>query len=88
MKTIAISIDEATLGALDRLVQGHIKPGSQRGARARGCSRSLLVRRALAEFIANRERAEREDKERDIFAKHRSKLRREAKALLAEQAEP
>jgi metal-responsive CopG/Arc/MetJ family transcriptional regulator len=88
VKTIAISIDEATLEALDRLVQADIKLGPQKRASRRSGSRSLLVRRALLEFITNRERAEREAKEGAIFAKHRSKLQREAKALLDEQAEP
>ena len=78
MKTIAISIDEPTLGALDRLAQK---------GRARG-KRSELVREALAEFLARRESQERETAERAAIAKHRALLARQAKAMVAEQAKP
>lgn len=78
MKTIAISIDEPTILALDRLVR--------RGGQRR--KRSELVRQALAEFLARREREAREDRERAAFARHRALLARQAKALVAEQARP
>ena len=78
MKTIAISIDEPTLGALDRLV---------RKGRVRG-KRSELVREALAEFLARRERLEQEAHERAAIARHRALLACEAKAMVAEQAQP
>ena len=76
MKTIAISIDEPTLGALDRLV----KKGRVRG------KRSELVREALVEFLARREDQEQEAVERAAIAKHRSLLARQAKAMVSEQA--
>ncbi|HVT02916.1 MAG TPA: ribbon-helix-helix protein, CopG family [Thermoanaerobaculia bacterium] len=78
MKTIAISIDEPTLGALDRLAQK---------GRVRG-KRSELVREALAEFLARREGLEQEAKERTVIARHRALLARQAKAMVAEQAKP
>ena len=78
MKTIAISIDEPTLGALDRLA---------RKGRIRG-KRSQLVREALTEFLARREGLEQESKERAAIARHRVLLARQAKAMVAEQAQP
>ena len=78
MKTIAISIDEPTLNALDRLVDK---------GRIRG-KRSELVRVALVEFLARRESLEQEARERVAIAKHRVLLARQAKALVAEQAHP
>jgi metal-responsive CopG/Arc/MetJ family transcriptional regulator len=76
MKTIAISIDEPMLAALDRLA---------RKGRVRG-KRSELVREALAEFLARRETLQQEAHERAVIAKHRVLLARQAKALVAEQA--
>ena len=78
MKTIAISIDEPTLGALDRLAQS----GGARG------NRSELVREALVEYLARRENQEQEALERAAIAKHRELLVRQAKAMVAEQAQP
>jgi len=78
MKTIAISIDEPTLGALDRLAQkGHVRG-----------KRSELVREALGEYLARRQDEEQEALERAAIAKHRSLLARQAKAMVAEQAKP
>lgn len=76
MKTIAISIDEPTLGALDRLAR----------TRGTGGKRSELVREALVEFLARRESLEREARERKVVASHREVLARQAKAMIAEQA--
>jgi metal-responsive CopG/Arc/MetJ family transcriptional regulator len=78
MKTIAISIDEPTLGALDRLVQKR---------RVRG-KRSELVREALVEFLARRQGLEQEAIERAAIKQHRSRLARQAKAMVTEQAKP
>lgn len=78
MKTIAISIDEPTLGALDRLAQKGRIPRK----------RSELVRQALAEFLVKRERLEQESRERAAIAKNRVLLARQAKAMVAEQAQP
>lgn len=78
MKTIAISIDEPTLGALDRLAQ---KGRSRR-------KRSELVREALVEFLERRADLELEEREQAAIAKHRVLLARQAKAMVAEQAKP
>lgn len=77
MKTIAISIDEPTLLALDRLAHGRA-PGK----------RSELVREALVEYLARRESQEQEAIERAAITKHRALLARQAKAMVAEQAQP
>jgi len=76
MKTIAVSIDEPTLGALDRLAQ---KEHSRR-------KRSELVREALVEFLARRQVLEQETIERAAISKHRARLARQATAMVAEQA--
>ena len=83
MKTIAITIDEPTLAAIDRLVRG-----SRKGTPQRRTSRSELVRRALQEFVVQVERAQREEQDRAILAKHRTVLARQAKALVGLQAKP
>jgi metal-responsive CopG/Arc/MetJ family transcriptional regulator len=77
MKTIAISIDEPTLERIDRL------------ASAQGSShknRSELVRQAVQEFIARTERIAEEVREKEVFRRHRSRLKRQAAALVKEQA--
>jgi metal-responsive CopG/Arc/MetJ family transcriptional regulator len=82
MKTIAISIDNASLDAIDQMARGMRRRG------ARPASRSAVVRRALQEFIARQRRHEREESDRRVLAAHRKRLARQAKALVAEQAEP
>ncbi len=76
MKTIAISIDEATLSLLDGLADG--------SSRLR--NRSALVRTALREFIERTRSREVETKEGEVFRKHRKRLARQARVLIAEQA--
>jgi len=83
MRTIAITIDEASLAAIDQLARGagrHL-PG-KRG------NRSEVVRRAVQEFVARHQRLEREEKDRRILGAHRDLIERQAAALVAEQAEP
>ena len=75
MKTIAITIDDATLKLLDELTDGT----SRR-------SRSALVRTALREFAERELRREVEAKESAVFRKHRKRLAPQARALIAEQA--
>jgi metal-responsive CopG/Arc/MetJ family transcriptional regulator len=75
MRTIAVSIDEPTLRKLDRIAT------AQKTRR-----RSAVVRAALAEFISRREQAEREESERQAYAKHRDLLARQVRALVADQA--
>lgn len=79
MKTIAITIDEPTLQRIDRLVA--VESTSWK-------SRSEVVRQAVQEFVARLERMGEEERERKIFRRHRSRLNRQAAALVKEQARP
>lgn len=81
MKTIAVSIDEPTLAALERVTK---RP--RRGGSGHRPNRSEVVRQALQEFIERHERSAREAKERQVIAHHRGRLAREAAALVSEQA--
>jgi len=83
MKTIAISIDEASLAAVDRLAQG----AGRRHGGVKKANRSEVVRQAVREFLAHRQRHEREERDRRILSAHRDEIERQAAALLAEQAE-
>jgi metal-responsive CopG/Arc/MetJ family transcriptional regulator len=85
MKTIAVSIDEASLEAIDQLARARAR-GRRRGAGPG--NRSEVVRRAVQEFIARERRLEREEKDRRVLAAHRLLIARQAEALVAEQAEP
>jgi metal-responsive CopG/Arc/MetJ family transcriptional regulator len=80
MKTIAITMDEPTLEALDRMAGGRRRRGEP------GPSRSELVRRAVQEFIARQAQLERESCDRRAITQHRDLLARQAAALVAEQA--
>ena len=71
-------MDEPTLEALDRLVKQH--PVRRK--------RSELVREAVAEFLARRAQLDEEDRERAALAKHRKRLAREVRAMVAAQARP
>jgi metal-responsive CopG/Arc/MetJ family transcriptional regulator len=91
MKTIAISIDEATLTGLDRLARSAEEPGRstrRSGRRGEGGNRSRIVRQALKEFLQRRESLQRDEREKRIYAKHRRLVTRQAEALVGEQAEP
>lgn len=78
MKTIAITVDEAMLDKVDRL------------SRERGGSpnRSKLIRVAVSEYLTRVELAAEEERERAVFRRHRTRLRRQAAALVNEQAKP
>ena len=76
MKTIAVSIDEATLRLLNDLAD----------TSSRHRSRSALVRTALREFAERERNHEIEAKEGKLFRKHRKRLARQARMLIAEQA--
>jgi metal-responsive CopG/Arc/MetJ family transcriptional regulator len=82
MKTIAISIDEASLVAIDRLARGPRSRGPRRGS-----NRSEVIRRAVQEFVARHRKHEREEKDRLILAAHRELIERQAEALVAEQGQ-
>lgn len=79
MQTIAISIDEASLAAIDRL-----------RTRGRGIktSRSELIRQAVQRYVAEFERLHQENRELGILKRHHKKLNAQARAALDEQAEP
>jgi len=76
MKTIAVTVDEATLKVLDELTEGSM----------RFRSRSALVREALREFGERERRRQIEAKDGEVFRKHRKRLARQARALISEQA--
>ncbi len=84
MKTIAISIDEPSLAAVDRLAQA---AGRRQGGR-RTPNRSEVIRQALREFLAHQRRRQREEQDRRALSAHRDTLERQAAALVAEQARP
>jgi metal-responsive CopG/Arc/MetJ family transcriptional regulator len=74
MKTIAITIDEPTLNSVDRM------------ATKQGMNRSELMREAVQEYVALKEREVEEEKERKIFRKHKKKLKKQTSVLMKEQA--
>ena len=77
MRTIAISIDESALEKIDRVA---------RNTRRKRANRSLVIRQAVQEYIARLERQAEEERERAIIHRHRHRLRREAIALVRQQA--
>jgi metal-responsive CopG/Arc/MetJ family transcriptional regulator len=83
MKTIAISIDEESLAAIDRFARAPDRRGGKKKA-----NRSELVREAVKEFLARRQRREREERDRRVLSAHRKEIGRQAEAIVAEQAEP
>lgn len=83
MKTIAISIDEESLAAIDRMASP-----AARGGRRKKANRSELIRRALRDFVAQQRRREREASDARVLAAHRTRLERQVAALVAEQARP
>ena len=72
MKTIAITIDDETLARLDR-VRGN---------------RSKLIREAVREHLARRDRLASDQQEARIVRRHRSRLARQARVLVRSQAKP
>jgi metal-responsive CopG/Arc/MetJ family transcriptional regulator len=84
MKTIAISIDEVSLAAVDRLAQA----AGRRQGRGKKANRSEVVRRAVQEFLERQRRHEREERDRRILSAHRDEIERQGASLVAEQAEP
>jgi metal-responsive CopG/Arc/MetJ family transcriptional regulator len=76
MKTIAISIDEPTLERIDQL------------ASRRGMNRSEVIREAAQNYVVEKEAETEEERERKIFRRHKNKLKKQAGALIREQAKP
>ena len=79
MKTIAITIDEPTLKRLDRVMADKSKSWK---------TRSEVIRLAVQQFVAHLERTAEDEREREIFRRHSSRLNRQAAALIKEQAKP
>ncbi|MBI3047770.1 MAG: ribbon-helix-helix protein, CopG family [Acidobacteria bacterium] len=79
MKTIAITMDEDMLARLDRLV----RPGD-----AQGTNRSRIIRTAVREYVARLERQIEDEREAAVVRRHRSRLARQAAALVRQQAKP
>jgi metal-responsive CopG/Arc/MetJ family transcriptional regulator len=77
MRTIAITIDKPMLERVDRLVAME---------KMLWKSRSELIRQAVEELLARLERTAEEERERTIFRHHRTRLNRQAAALVKEQA--
>lgn len=77
MKTIAISIDEHTLGLIDRVIEEGIMPGK---------NRSQIIRRTVHEYLTNLQRGAELEREREIFHRNRRLLKQQAVALIKEQA--
>ena len=77
MNTIAITIDEPTLKRVDRLATDAQFPFK---------NRSEVIRRAVEQFVKRLERDAEEKRETEIFRRHKSRLNREAVALIKEQA--
>jgi metal-responsive CopG/Arc/MetJ family transcriptional regulator len=80
MRTIAISIDEESLAAIDRLARG------SRAGKAR-VNRSEVIRRAIQEFVARQRKRSREEGDRKVLSRNREQIARQARALVSEQAE-
>ena len=78
MNTITVTIDDETLKLLDEL--------TARGPSRR--ARSAMVRAALRDFAQRERQRLTEEREREIFRKHRKQLAREARRLTKDQARP
>jgi Arc/MetJ-type ribon-helix-helix transcriptional regulator len=78
MKTIAISIDQKTLDAVDEVVarSSHLP------------NRSAVVRAAVRRFAEDELRRQTEERESAVLRKHRERLSRQVRALMKEQAQP
>ena len=72
MKTIAITIEDDVLNRIDTLAG----------------NRSEFIRKAVHDYLAHIETLDEEQRERKIFRQSRERLRREAIALIKEQAKP
>lgn len=79
MKTIAITIDEASLAAVDRLARTAARRDGRRS------NRSQILRQAVCEFLDRHTRAQSERNDGRIFASTRRRIARQAEALVAEQ---
>lgn len=76
MKTIAIYIDDETLERVRDI------------ERREGRSRSEIIREAVSEYVEGVEDALEQEREKKIFRRLRDRLRKQAEALIQDQAEP
>jgi len=76
MKTIAITIEESTIRHIDRILAGENSPGK---------NRSQIIREAVARYLASLDREAEESRERDIFHRQRTLLKKQAEALIQDQ---
>jgi metal-responsive CopG/Arc/MetJ family transcriptional regulator len=77
MKTIAITMDEQTLGLLDRLLEEKVTPGK---------NRSQVIRQAVGAYLSNLEQQADLDRKRGIFHRKSALLKKQAVALVKDQA--
>jgi metal-responsive CopG/Arc/MetJ family transcriptional regulator len=77
MKTIAITIDESTIKHIDQILAGENSPGT---------NRSQIIREAVARYLASLDREAEESREREIFHRQRTLLKKQAQALILDQA--
>ena len=73
MRTIAITIEDDVLERVDRLA---------------GKNRSKAIRQAVREYVVRLEQEAQDAREAAIVGRHRSRLARQARALVREQAKP
>lgn len=73
MKTIAITIEPDVLERVDRLA---------------GTNRSKAIRQAIREYVTRLEQEAQDAREAAIVRRHRSRLAKQARALVAQQAKP
>ena len=79
MKTIAITIEEDILKRIDDVAAGRGQPA---------VNRSKFIREAVKDHLARIERAGEEEREKEIFRRNRSRLHKQAVALIKEQGKP
>jgi metal-responsive CopG/Arc/MetJ family transcriptional regulator len=77
MKTIAITIDESTIKRIDQLLAGENSPGK---------NRSQIIREAVGKYLTGLDREAEESREREIFRRRRTLLKKQAQALVQDQA--
>ena len=70
-------MDEPTLGLLDRLLEEKTVPGK---------NRSQVIRQAVGEYLSNLEQQGDLERERGIFHRKRALLKKQAVALVKDQA--
>ena len=73
MRTIAITIEDDVLERVDRLASKN---------------RSKAIRQAVREYVGRLEQEAQDAREGAIVRRHRSRLARQARALVREQAKP